>query len=159
MPINSNAIPLYVPPGTNIHLSHKKPTSFGRFQAVGELSTLLKESEYDLLEAVLPLSKGAQKLFIHIVKHRNESNCCCVKRENKVGTPGYKVVMRFFKEIIKRGLIMNIRKRHHKLVGFTLGVEKLNYQVMLNPNYIKCREQTDAQVYWNTISNHFIKKA
>ena len=153
MPINSDAIPMYVPPGTNIHLSHKKPTSFGRFQAVGELSTLQKEAEYDLLEAVTSLSKGAQKLFIHIVKHRNDCNCCCVKRENKVGTPGYKVTMRFFKEIIKRGLLMSIRKRHHKLVDFKQGVEKLTYAVMLNPNYIKCREQTDAQVYWNTISN------
>lgn len=151
MPVNTDAIPMYVPPGTNVHLSHRRPTSFGRFQAVGELSTLQKESEHDLLEAVTSLTKGAQKLFIHIVRHRNDSNCCCVRREHKVGTPSYKVVMRFFKEIIKRNLIMNIRQRHHKLVSFKQCPDKLTYAVILNPHYIKCREQTDALVYWNTI--------
>jgi hypothetical protein len=153
MPVNKDAIPMYVPPGTNVHLSHRRPTSFGRFQAVGELSTLQKESEYDLLEAVTSLSKGSQKLFIHIVKHRDDFNCCCLEKEHEVGGSSYKVMMRFYKEIVKRNLIMSVRKKHYKLVGFKQFPEKNTYAVMLNPHYIKCREQTDAQVYWNTISN------
>ena len=150
MPIKADAIPMYVPPGTQIHLSHKRPNTFGRFQAVGELSTLDKKSEFDLLEAVVLLSKGAQKLFIHIVKHRNDCNCCCVPREHKVGSSSYKVVMRFYKEIIKANLLLNIHKRHYPLVDFT-PCSKKTYVIILNPHFIKCRQQSESQLYWQTI--------
>lgn len=38
MSIKSDAIPLFVPVGTSIQLSRKKPNNFGRFQAVGDLA-------------------------------------------------------------------------------------------------------------------------
>ena len=87
--LKSDAIPLFVPAGTSIQLSRKKSNNFGRFQAVGELSTLEKKASYDLLEAVTTLSKGAQRLFIHIIKHRDDCNFCHVPRESEVGTAAY----------------------------------------------------------------------
>jgi hypothetical protein len=149
--LKSDAIPLFVPAGTSIQLSRKKSNNFGRFQAVGELSTLEKKASYDLLEAVTTLSKGAQRLFIHIIKHRDDCNFCHVPRESEVGTAAYKVTMRWFAEIKKLDLITNIKRDHIPLLGLQRKQYEKHHLVMLNPSYIKCREQTNSQIYWNSI--------
>ena len=97
--ISQDAIPLYVPRGTNIQISRSKPNNFGRFQAVGEFSTADKESKYDVLEALVGLSKGAQLLFLAQKLLRDDSNRILIPRKLATGSAPYKCLMRSRKEI------------------------------------------------------------
>jgi len=90
MTINRDAIPLYVPHGTNIQISRSKPNNFGRFQAVGEFSTIVRKSKYDVLEAMAKLSKGAQLLFLAQKLLRDDSNRILIPRTLAIGSAPYR---------------------------------------------------------------------
>ena len=152
MSIKSDAIPLFVPSGTSIQLSRKKPNNFGRFQAVGEFSTLDKESKYDLLEAMTELSKGAQRLFTKMVRHRDDANRVLLPRPHKVGTAAYKTKMRLCMEIKTLNLIGQVCQSHVALLELEDESRKGLYLFILNPSYIKCRRQLDAQLYWKAVT-------
>lgn len=149
--LKSDAIPFFVPSGTSIQLSRKKPNNFGRFQAIGELSTLERESKYDLLKAITELSKGAQGLFAKMVRHRDDANRVLLPRSHEVGTASYKTKMRLCMEIKTANLIGQVNQSHVALLELEKESRKGLYLFMLNPSYIKCRRQLDAQLYWKAV--------
>jgi len=152
MPIKSDAIPLFVPPGTSIQLSRQKRNSFGRFQAVGEFSTTEKKARYDLLEAITKLSKGAQLLFLEMIRHRDDANRIVLPRKCKIGTAEYKVQMRHCAQIKAHDLIANVKKDTTSLLSLEERSTDEVHLFLLNPHFVKCREQLDAQLYWNAVT-------
>lgn len=153
MPIKQDAIPMFVPQGTNIHLSRRKPNNFGRFQAVGTFSTVDKKSKYDVLEAIASLSKGAQQLFLNQKRLRDDSNRILIPRELQIGSAPYKCLMRLCKEINSSGLTAVIKKPHIRALGIEDMVFSDFHLLMLNPGYIKCRNQAEAQIFWRTVTD------
>lgn len=152
MSIKSGAIPMFVPLGTSIQLSRKKPNNFGRFQAIGELSTLDRPSKYDLLEAMTELSKGAQRLFLSALRHRDDSNRLLLPKTHKVGTAAYKVKMRLCMELQTVNLVARVNQEHVALLEVEEAAKEGLCLYMLNPSYIKCRQQLDAQLYWKAVT-------
>jgi hypothetical protein len=154
MPIKSDAIPLFVPVGTSIQLSRKKPNNFGRFQAVGEFSTIGKEAKYDVLEAMGKLSKGAQQLFLKMKRYRDDANRVIMPSEHHIGSYPYKSKMRLCKEIKAMDLIASVTRPYIPILQ--LEGEQLSKcsLFMLNPHFIKCPQQMDAQIYWSALTRN-----
>lgn len=150
--MKSDAIPLFIPPGTSIQLSRQKRNSFGRFQAVGEFSTTEKEAKYDLLEAITKLSKGAQLLFIEMIRHRDDANRIVLPRTCKIGTAKYKVRMRHSAQIKAHNLIAYVYKDTTSLLSLEEQSTDEVCLFILNPHFIKCPKQLDAQLYWNAVT-------
>lgn len=152
MHIKQDAIPFYVPQGTSINLSHKRPNNFGRFQAVGEFSTTDKEEKYDVLETMGQLSKGAQRLFLIMKRHRDDCNRIALPRQHKIGSVAYKSKMRLCKEIRALNLVALVKRPHVQLLDLDHTTLEDHHLLMLNPSFIRCRNQVDAQIFWKAVT-------
>ena len=152
MTIEKDAIPLLVPHGTSVRLTKRRTNNFGRFQAVGEFSTLDKKSKYDILETVVQLSKGAQRLFIKLVTHRDDTNRVIIKRNTQIGTASYKTEMRLFKEIRSLSLMTKAKRSYIPVIGLDEAETADKHVLLINPGFIKCRNQMNAQLYWDIIN-------
>lgn len=154
MPLLKDAIPLYVPQGTLINISRKRPNDFGRFQAIGELSTLDKEVKYDVLEVMGQLSKGAQQLFLKMKRYRDDANRVIMPSEHDIGSYPYKSKMRLCKEIKAMDIIASVTRPYIPILQ--LEGEQLSKcsLFMLNPHFIKCPQQMDAQIYWSALTRN-----
>ena len=154
MTMKQDAIPMFVPQGTNIHLSRRKPNNFGRFQAVGTFSTVDKKSKYDVLEAMAQLSKGAQQLFLKMKRYRDDANRVIMPSEHDIGSYPYKSKMRLCKEIKAMDIIASVTRPYIPILQ--LEGEQLSKcsLFMLNPHFIKCPQQMDAQIYWSALTKN-----
>lgn len=137
-----------------VTLKKRKQNKLGQFQAIGKLSTATQTEPYDLLEALVSCSAGAQQMFLRAKRERDiNTNLVYIHDPVPTHTPEYKMIRRAVSELMKKDLGLQFKKQAVRDLGLDKvdGFNSRSKVYFVNPHFLRCVFYTEAAHLWKTV--------